>query len=197
MRSPHRLTPGAAAALLAILALTVWTATNVRTVLRWWYPVYYRESIVRWSAAHGLDPWLVAAVVRVESNFRPLATSPRGARGLMQLLPETARWVSGRMGEERFFEDLLYDPETNVRLGTWYLADLLREFDGRLPWPWLPTMPAGARSSAGSSSRRGTGAKSASRACPTARRAGSWRGCCVRGGCIDGFTLNRNGWKWR
>ncbi|WP_324669863.1 lytic transglycosylase domain-containing protein [Geochorda subterranea] len=133
MRSPHRLTPGAAAALLAILALTVWTATNVRTVLRWWYPVYYRESIVRWSAAHGLDPWLVAAVVRVESNFRPLATSPRGARGLMQLLPETARWVSGRMGEERFFEDLLYDPETNVRLGTWYLADLLREFDGRLP----------------------------------------------------------------
>ncbi len=133
MRSPHRLTPGAAVALLAILALTVWTATNVRTVLRWWYPVYYREPIVRWSAAHGLDPWLVAAVVRVESNFRPLATSPRGARGLMQLLPETARWVSGRMGEERFFEDLLYDPETNVRLGTWYLANLLREFDGRLP----------------------------------------------------------------
>ncbi|NLG68758.1 MAG: lytic transglycosylase domain-containing protein [Firmicutes bacterium] len=133
MRSPHRLTPGAAVALLAILALTVWTATNVRTVLRWWYPVYYREPIVRWSAAPGLDPWLVAAVVRVESNFRPLATSPRGARGLMQLLPETARWVSGRMGEERFFEDLLYDPETNVRLGTWYLADLLREFDGRLP----------------------------------------------------------------
>jgi len=133
MRSPHRLTPGAAAAVLAILALAVWTAVNVRTVLRWWYPIYYQEPIVRWAVARGLDPWLVAAVVRVESNFRPLATSPRGARGLMQLLPDTARWVSSRLGEDHFFEDLLYDPETNVRLGTWYLADLLREFDGRVP----------------------------------------------------------------
>lgn len=133
MRAPHRLTPGSALALLAILALTVWAAANVRTVLRWLYPVYYREIIERWAVSHGLDPWLVAAVVRVESNFRPSVTSPRGARGLMQLLPETARWVSEQMGDAAFFEDLLYDPEVNVRLGTWYLADLLREFAGNEP----------------------------------------------------------------
>lgn len=133
MRAPRRLTPASLAALLAILGCTVWAAANVRTVLRWIYPVYYRDVIERWAAAHGLDPWLVAAVVRVESNFRPSATSPRGARGLMQLLPDTARWVSRQMGDDSFFEDLLYDPEVNVRLGTWYLADLLKQFDGSEP----------------------------------------------------------------
>lgn len=133
MRPTGRLTPPMAAALLAVLAAAVWAASHPRTVARWIYPVYYREIIVRWATVHGLDPWLVAAVVRVESNFRPSATSPRGARGLMQLLPDTARWVAGQMGEKHFFEDLLYDPEANVRLGTWYLADLMREFDGRAP----------------------------------------------------------------
>ena len=133
MRASNGLRPGTAVTLAVLLGLTVWAAANVRTALRWIYPVYYRDVIERWASAHGLDPWLVAAVVRVESNFRPSATSPRGARGLMQILPDTGRWVAQQMGETRYFDDLLYDPEVNVRLGTWYLADLLRQFKGSEP----------------------------------------------------------------
>lgn len=127
----RRLTPATLLALLLVLAATVWLAANARIALRWIYPVYYLDRIVYWAGEHGLDPWLVAAVVRVESNFRPTAISPRGARGLMQLLPETASWAAKQTGERHFFADQLFDAEVNLRLGTWYLAQLLREFGGR------------------------------------------------------------------
>lgn len=140
MRARRRVSPGHPSRRLALgwllvlagmLGLTVWGVVHVRWVLRWVYPVYYRESIVRWSREHGLDPWLVAAVVRVESNFSPTAVSSRGARGLMQLLPETAQWVAQQSGDRDFFPDLLFDPDVNLRLGTRYLAQLMQEFQGR------------------------------------------------------------------
>ncbi|MEW6045563.1 MAG: lytic transglycosylase domain-containing protein [Bacillota bacterium] len=131
MQPRGRLTPLWILALFGLLAATVWGAANIRAIGRWLYPVYHRDVIEDWAARRGLDPWLVAAVVRVESNFRPTAVSSRGARGLMQLLPDTARWVAEQAGERDFFPDLLFVPEVNVRLGTWYLAELLKEFDGR------------------------------------------------------------------
>lgn len=78
------------------------------------------------------DPLMVLAVIQVESRFDPFATSPRGARGLMQLRPDTAREIAGRLGIEWTSDDLLYDPEVNVLLGTWYLEHLLDRFDGNL-----------------------------------------------------------------
>ncbi|MBC7104775.1 MAG: lytic transglycosylase domain-containing protein, partial [Firmicutes bacterium] len=79
---------------------------------------------------NGLDPYLVAAVVKVESNFEPQARSPRGAAGLMQLMPETGAWAARQLGETEFDPSALFDPELNVRLGTRYLAALWREFGG-------------------------------------------------------------------
>lgn len=102
-----------------------------RVPLRWLYPIYYRETIERWAKARGLDPWLVAAVVRVESNYSTVAVSSKGAMGLMQLLPETAAWVAEQVQLGGFFPDLLHDPETNVMLGTWYLGQLMESFGGR------------------------------------------------------------------
>ncbi len=127
----RRLTAARAAAVALLAGAVWWGAANVRVVVGWFYPVYYRDLIERWSGAHGLDPWLVAAVVKVESNFSTTAVSPRGAIGLMQVLPETGRWVADQIGARDFFPDLLLDPETNVRMGTWYLAALLEEFSGR------------------------------------------------------------------
>lgn len=93
------------------------------------YPLSYKSLIFAYAEANGVDPYLVAAIIRTESGFRPDATSSQGARGLMQIMPETGRWAAARLGIE-FTPDDLYDPEYNIRLGTWYLAELLREFAG-------------------------------------------------------------------
>ncbi len=97
------------------------------------YPMPYREVIVECAARHDVDPDLVAAVIREESRFRPRAVSPRGARGLMQLMPPTAEWVAHEHGYPDEKDLDLFDPEVNVDLGTGYLAHLLKHFDGSIP----------------------------------------------------------------
>jgi soluble lytic murein transglycosylase-like protein len=72
---------------------------------------------------HGLDPLLVHAVIRAESNFDPRAVSPKGAAGLMQLMPETA---------QRYGVDNRFDPAQNVDGGVRYLRDLMAMFNGNL-----------------------------------------------------------------
>lgn len=92
------------------------------------YPLHY-ETIVRTHARnYGLDPALLAAVIYQESRFRSDAKSPSGAIGLMQLLPMTAKGIAIRTGGSRFRTDDLYDPEINVRYGSWYLRHLLRKY---------------------------------------------------------------------
>jgi soluble lytic murein transglycosylase-like protein len=85
----------------------------------------YRSSIAAAAAKQNLDPALVHAVVAAESNYRADAVSSAGAIGLMQLLPETASRYGVRA------EDLAR-PDSNLRAGTRYLADLLRMFSGDL-----------------------------------------------------------------
>ena len=97
------------------------------------YPLRY-ETIVRAHARnYDLDAALVAAVIYQESKFRPNARSASGAIGLMQLLPSTARGIALRTGGTRFVVRDLYDPELNVRYGSWYLRHLLDRYgDERL-----------------------------------------------------------------
>lgn len=103
-----------------------------RWIWRSLYPLPYRDTIFRFAGENDLPPLLVAAVIRVESRFRPDATSPAGARGLMQVMPETGQGVAGQLGLPNFEPDMLYHPETNIRIGTWYLGQLRREFDQNL-----------------------------------------------------------------
>ena len=84
------------------------------------------------SRRHGADPLMVLAVIQVESRFDPWAVSPQGALGLMQLRPETAREFASRLGIPWTSDDLLFDPEVNVAVGTCYLKHLLDRFDGNL-----------------------------------------------------------------
>jgi hypothetical protein len=79
----------------------------------------YRPLIERAAEQHGVSAALIEAVIHVESNYRPQAVSPKGARGLMQLMPETAA---------RFEVTDVFDPEQNIRAGTRYLAWLLELF---------------------------------------------------------------------
>jgi len=90
-------------------------------------PLRYEEFIFRYSAEYDLDPFLVMAVIRVESSFRAGAVSPVGATGLMQLMPNTAADLAGRMGID-FEPDDLRDPAFNIRMGSFYLRRLINIF---------------------------------------------------------------------
>ena len=91
------------------------------------YPTAFSLLVARESAVSGIDPYLVYSLMKQESLFDPRAVSPAFAYGLMQLLPSTARRVSGNAdigGED------LFDPALNIRLGSAYLAELSRRFSG-------------------------------------------------------------------
>ena len=81
----------------------------------------FEPLVQEYAARHGLRPGLVRAVIQVESGFDPGATSPKGAMGLMQLMPATARALGVRRP---------YDPTENIRGGTTYLRQLLDRYDG-------------------------------------------------------------------
>ena len=92
------------------------------------YPLHY-EQIVRGHAKnYHLDPALLAAVIYQESKFRADAKSSSGAIGLMQLRPQTAEGIAIRTGGTHFQVSDLYNPEINVRYGSWYLRHLLDKY---------------------------------------------------------------------
>jgi soluble lytic murein transglycosylase len=92
------------------------------------YPLRY-EQIVRGHARnYRLDPALLAAVIYQESKFRADAKSSSGAIGLMQLRPDTAKGIAIRTGGSRFQTSDLYNPEINVRYGSWYRRHLLNKY---------------------------------------------------------------------
>ena len=99
-------------------------------VLRIIFPLDYWPLITKYSEQHKLDPYLVAALMAQESTFTAEIRSHADAYGLMQLIPGTGRRVAAKVGIRRFTTAMLTDPETNVRLGTQYFSDLMKEFGG-------------------------------------------------------------------
>ncbi len=104
-----------------------------RAVWKLFYPLPYREHVEHYAKARGLDPFLVAALIRQESTFNPRVRSRAGARGLMQLIPATGRQVA-RQERRRYSTRELYNPEINIRYGTRYLKDMLARFNGRMDY---------------------------------------------------------------
>ena len=93
------------------------------------YPLKYEEEIVKWSEAHKLDPALAAAVIMQESRFNPAATSYKGARGLMQIMPATAQTIAKGVEVSNYS---LYDAETSIQFGTWHLHVMLEKYDNNV-----------------------------------------------------------------
>lgn len=91
------------------------------------YPRDYAEYVGRYSAMYGVPEQIIYAVIKVESNFESNAVSHAGAVGLMQLMPDTFAWLCERQNES-LDPGLLYDPETNIRYGVYYLSYLYHEF---------------------------------------------------------------------
>jgi soluble lytic murein transglycosylase len=92
------------------------------------YPLDYKSIVRAHARNYHLPPALLAAVIYQESKFNADAKSDRGAIGLMQLLPDTAEGIAVRTGGSKFRVSDLYDPELNVRYGSWYLRHLLDKY---------------------------------------------------------------------
>ena len=112
---------GIGAAVVVHQTQPVWYARIV-------YPLEYEQIVEGHARNNDLDPALLAAVIYQESKFDADARSQSGAIGLMQLMPTTARGIALRTGGHRFRVDDLYDPEINVRYGSWYLRHLLDKY---------------------------------------------------------------------
>lgn len=115
-----------AALALLFLLLTL----GLKAAGRLLYPLPNSKLIYYYADINNIDPYLLAAVIKTESNFNSMAESPKGARGLMQIMPETAEWVSRQMGDNNFQPYMLYMPEANIKIGSWYMQNLLQEFNG-------------------------------------------------------------------
>jgi soluble lytic murein transglycosylase len=130
MGTRWRLTPGRRVVRrwigIFIVLAVVWFAMRMEL------PVRY-QSIIRQEAAESrVKPALVAAVIRVESGYRRDVVSPKGAVGLMQLMPATARWIQQEQGRTHALMPDLRNPRTNISLGTWYLSYLLGRYNDNL-----------------------------------------------------------------
>lgn len=86
------------------------------------------RTVDRSSKRFGIDPLAVLGIIAIESEFDPLAVSPRGAMGLMQLRADTARELAEDLGIAWRSDDLLLDPDVNVLLGSFYLSRLINRF---------------------------------------------------------------------
>lgn len=121
MRAMKRALPFAASAQVKSIPLAYW---------RILFPEPYWETIKAESAKNNLDPYVVASLIRQESEFNPAVVSYANAWGLMQLLPSVGKQLAREEGLRNFQTYQLLDPETNIRLGTRYLRQMLDRFGG-------------------------------------------------------------------
>ena len=96
------------------------------------YPLEYRKSIKAASVKYSIDPYLICAIIYVESKFNPSSESSKGAVGLMQVMPDTGKWIAKTTGQQFDVNDL-DDPEKNIDMGCWYFNYLRSKYqDERL-----------------------------------------------------------------
>ena len=116
--------------LVAVLAgVAAWfVLATPNFVQRQRYPLHYRAIVTGHAHNYRLEPALLAAVIYAESKFHADAKSSSGAIGLMQLLPSTADGIALHTGGSNFQRSDLYNPEINVRYGSWYLRHLLDKY---------------------------------------------------------------------
>jgi soluble lytic murein transglycosylase len=121
MRALKRALPSAATASIKSIPLVYWRILFPKA---WW------ETIKTESAKNNLDPYFVLALIRQESEFNPSVVSYANAWGLMQILPSNGKKLASEEGIAHFQTFQLLDPETNIRLGTRYLREMLNQVGG-------------------------------------------------------------------
>lgn len=95
------------------------------------FPMPWQNDLMRNAKRQNLDPYIVAALIRQESEFNPAAVSHANAYGLAQILPSTGRQLARRNGVRKFRSTMLFQPATNLQLGATYLRSLLDQWGGK------------------------------------------------------------------
>lgn len=122
-----------AAVILVLLILlvtgnTIYKAAREKYLL-YNYPIRYQQLVERYAAENRVDKALIYAVIKTESNFDSEAVSDVGARGLMQIMDDTFQWIRYRLGDnEELDYDTMFDPEQNIRYGSYLIGYLLEYF---------------------------------------------------------------------
>lgn len=93
------------------------------------FPQKYSYYVEKYGKQYGVETALIYAVIKTESGFQPDAISGKNARGLMQLSESTGFWGAAENGIVLTSPEALFDPETNIQIGCWYLARLLNQYD--------------------------------------------------------------------
>ena len=114
--------------LLILFFIAIFLAFAICTVNGYFYPMKYKEKIKEVSAKYDISAALISSVANVESSFRANRVSSKGAKGIMQLMPETAEWLCSKMGL-LYEEDRLFDGEYSINLGGYYLSYLSSLFE--------------------------------------------------------------------
>ncbi len=96
------------------------------------YPLAHEAEVRKNAAKFGIDPYWILSIMREESHFKADTLSRSNAMGLMQILPSTGKWIAGKLGEKGFNKDRLWNPDVNIRYGSWYLRYLADLFNGDL-----------------------------------------------------------------
>ena len=93
------------------------------------YPIKYEELVEKYSAENEVDKFLIYAIIKTESDFKPDAESNLGARGLMQIMKTTFEWIRYRFDDSEELEfDTMYEPEQNIRYGSYLISYLINYF---------------------------------------------------------------------
>lgn len=114
--------------LILTVVLGIIIYNTVHLALQTVYPLKYSELVEKYSAEYNLDEAFVYAVIETESGFNKDAVSNVGARGLMQIMPDTFKWLKSKTGE-KLPDDALFEPEVSIRYGCFLLRYLLDEFE--------------------------------------------------------------------
>jgi len=112
---------------LAFVCFLFLTSSSVSKIL---YPIHYQNEIQQNALTYELDPFLIAAIIRVESNYDSDIKSKKGAFGIMQLMPDTSDWIVEAGKFSPGLKKDLHNPAVSIQLGSWYLSWLHKQFNG-------------------------------------------------------------------
>ena len=114
--------------LLIVIAVILIKTVNIKDIImKKMYPKEYSQYVYTYAEANDLDPLLIFAVIKAESNFDSDVVSHSNAMGLMQILERTAKEVVINEIQEEFSKDMLFNPEENIKIGTKYFARIIRK----------------------------------------------------------------------
>ncbi|WDV47305.1 lytic transglycosylase domain-containing protein [Clostridiaceae bacterium M8S5] len=116
--------------LLILCVLLIIGLVNIKKIGKAIFSIKYEKQIYTYAKEYSLDPLLVASIIRAESSFRLKVKSPKGAIGLMQIMPSTGKWAAKEMGIDEYSDEKLYDENTNISIGCWYINKLSQYYNG-------------------------------------------------------------------